>query len=223
MTVSRIPNVEGGIQPTIVTAKGDLIAAVANANPARLGVGSDGTVLTADSTQATGIKWAAAGGSLTLSTIASGSLTSGTTLNITGLTQDYLFLRISDVNCGTAGDVRLTFNSNTGTNYDYLRLRTTVAGAFQTEEMQIDDTGVSLVMNNSLLNGNVDNGWTIEIQNAKASGMTTFNVNGGFIHTGTTRSIGTCTGYFDEAAAITSLTVTFSGTLSAGTYELIGG
>ena len=58
MTVSRIPNVEGGIQPTIVTAKGDLIAAVANASPARLGVGSDGTVLTADSSSATGVSWA---------------------------------------------------------------------------------------------------------------------------------------------------------------------
>jgi hypothetical protein len=59
MTVSRVPNVEGGIQPTIVTAKGDLITAVANANPARLGVGANDTVLTADSTTATGLKWAA--------------------------------------------------------------------------------------------------------------------------------------------------------------------
>jgi hypothetical protein len=57
MTVSRIPNVEGGIQPTIVTAKGDLIAAVANASPARLGVGSDGQLLTADSTAATGLSY----------------------------------------------------------------------------------------------------------------------------------------------------------------------
>ena len=57
MTVSRIPNVEGGIQPTIVTAKGDLIAAVANASPGRLGVGSDGQLLTADSTAATGLSY----------------------------------------------------------------------------------------------------------------------------------------------------------------------
>ena len=57
MTVSRVPNVEGGIQPTIVTAKGDLITAVANANPARLGVGSDGQLLTADSTSATGLSY----------------------------------------------------------------------------------------------------------------------------------------------------------------------
>jgi hypothetical protein len=58
MTVSRIPNVEGGIQPTIVTAKGDLIAAVANASPGRLGVGSNGSYLVADSTAATGLSWA---------------------------------------------------------------------------------------------------------------------------------------------------------------------
>ena len=57
MTVSRVPNVEGGIQPTIVTAKGDLITAVANANPARLGVGSDGQLLTADSSTATGLSY----------------------------------------------------------------------------------------------------------------------------------------------------------------------
>jgi hypothetical protein len=57
VTVSRIPNVEGGIQPTIVTAKGDLIAAVANASPGRLGVGSDGQLLTADSTAATGLSY----------------------------------------------------------------------------------------------------------------------------------------------------------------------
>jgi hypothetical protein len=57
VTASRIPNVEGGIQPTIVTAKGDLIAAVANASPGRLGVGSDGQLLTADSTAATGLSY----------------------------------------------------------------------------------------------------------------------------------------------------------------------
>jgi hypothetical protein len=57
VTVSRIPNVEGGIQPTIVTAKGDLIAAVANASPGRLGVGSDGQLLTADSSSATGLSY----------------------------------------------------------------------------------------------------------------------------------------------------------------------
>jgi hypothetical protein len=60
MTVGRIPSVEGGIQPTIVDAKGDLIAATAADTVTRLGVGANDTVLTADSTAATGLKWVGA-------------------------------------------------------------------------------------------------------------------------------------------------------------------
>jgi hypothetical protein len=58
MTVGRIPSVEGGIQPTLLTTKGDIIVATGNATLVRQGVGSDGQVLTADSAQADGVKWA---------------------------------------------------------------------------------------------------------------------------------------------------------------------
>ena len=50
------------IAKSIVDAKGDLIAATANDTPARLAIGTDGQILTADSTAATGMKWAAAAG-----------------------------------------------------------------------------------------------------------------------------------------------------------------
>jgi hypothetical protein len=45
---------------TILDAKGDLISATAADTPARLAVGANGTLLTADSSEATGLKWAAA-------------------------------------------------------------------------------------------------------------------------------------------------------------------
>jgi hypothetical protein len=51
------------IQNAIVDAKGDLIAATAADTPARLAVGTNGQVLTADSTAATGLAWATAAGS----------------------------------------------------------------------------------------------------------------------------------------------------------------
>jgi hypothetical protein len=48
------------IQNSIVDAKGDLIGATAADTPARLAVGTNGQVLTADSTAATGLAWATA-------------------------------------------------------------------------------------------------------------------------------------------------------------------
>jgi hypothetical protein len=53
-----------------LTTKGDVYAATAASTPARLAVGADDTVLTADSAEATGLKWAApaAGGMTLLST-----------------------------------------------------------------------------------------------------------------------------------------------------------
>jgi hypothetical protein len=89
MTTGRIPSIEGGIQPTIVDAKGDIIAATAADTPARLAVGANDTVLTADSTTATGLKWAtpAAGGGMTLisETVASAI----TSLSLSSIPQTY--------------------------------------------------------------------------------------------------------------------------------------
>lgn len=53
-----------GISPTTINAKGDLLVGTADNIVTRLGVGADGYVLTADSAQASGVRWgaAAAGG-----------------------------------------------------------------------------------------------------------------------------------------------------------------
>lgn len=52
-----------GIPPTTVDAKGDIIAATANDTVTRLAVGANGTVLTADSAQPTGLTWTTVSGS----------------------------------------------------------------------------------------------------------------------------------------------------------------
>jgi hypothetical protein len=55
------------VPKSIVDAKGDIIAATAADTVSRLAVGANDTVLTADSTAATGLKWAAASGGGTFS------------------------------------------------------------------------------------------------------------------------------------------------------------
>jgi hypothetical protein len=112
------------IQNTIVTAKGDLIGATAASTPARLGVGTNGQILTADSTAATGLAWstAASGGSITL--INATSFTASSIVSVDSLFSatysNYLVL----FNCvpTASGDINFRFRAggtdNSTSNYN---------------------------------------------------------------------------------------------------------
>jgi hypothetical protein len=76
---------------TILDAKGDLISATAADTPARLAVGTDGQILTADSSTSTGLKWAsAAAGGKVLQVITANTATettiASTSYNDSGIT-----------------------------------------------------------------------------------------------------------------------------------------
>jgi hypothetical protein len=83
------------IQNAIVDAKGDLIAATAADTPARLAVGTNGQVLTADSTAATGLKWATAGGGGKVLQVVSATYSTSTLIASTSFTDTGLSLAIT--------------------------------------------------------------------------------------------------------------------------------
>ena len=72
---------QGDISASIVDAKGDLIAGTAADTVSRLGVGTNGQVLMADSTAATGLKWGTAGGGGKVLQVVQGTTTTEVTNN----------------------------------------------------------------------------------------------------------------------------------------------
>jgi hypothetical protein len=108
-------NADAAIAKTIVDAKGDIIAATAADTVSRLAVGTNGQVLLADSTAATGLAWGtpAAGG---MTSIATGSLSS-TSVTISAISGAYkhLYLVIFDAQVNTATGIAFRINGSTST------------------------------------------------------------------------------------------------------------
>ena len=71
------------VQPATLTTKGDTFVATAASTVTRLAAGADGTVLTADSTQTKGIKWATPTTG-TVTSVTAGTGLSGGTITSTG-------------------------------------------------------------------------------------------------------------------------------------------
>jgi hypothetical protein len=83
LTASDLDYFNTAVQPSTLTAKGDTYVATAASTVTRLAVGSNGQVLTADSTETKGMKWATpATGSVT--SITAGTGLSGGTITTTG-------------------------------------------------------------------------------------------------------------------------------------------
>jgi len=118
--------VAAGAANDVLTTKGDVLGY--STAPARVPVGADGQVLTADSAQATGIKWAAGGGSggaminLTSSTLGAPAAS----FDLTTISQAYnhleLWLLLRGTKAATVTNTRVRLNNDSAANYDQQEL-----------------------------------------------------------------------------------------------------
>lgn len=110
-------NAGAAINKSIVDAKGDIIAATAADTVSRLAVGANDQVLTADSTTATGLKWASPSAGGTWAQVATGSLT-GASVTVSSLAakNDYLIV-FSEYSSNAAANIRIRFNGDANDNY----------------------------------------------------------------------------------------------------------
>lgn len=108
---------------TAIDAKGDLVAGTGADAFSRLAVGANNTVLTADSTTATGLKWAAAASGPTGYTLlnSGGTALSGGVITVSFSAQKKLWIYFSGASCSTGGgDMKLRFNADSAANYQYV-------------------------------------------------------------------------------------------------------
>lgn len=112
------------VPKTLVDAKGDLIVATANDTPARLAVGTNGHVLTADSAEASGVKWAAPGGG--------GTTPSGVLVPLSGWAWDFQNDFGVDVSFSADGDIHfvpIVLSTDCTIDGIYTRTRTTAGSS----------------------------------------------------------------------------------------------
>jgi hypothetical protein len=214
------------IQNSIVDAKGDLIGATAADTPARLAVGTNGQVLTADSTAGTGLKWAtpAAAGAYTV--IQSGTL-STTSVPLNSIPQTYKHLQLVmwattfSANDGFA----LQINGITGSNYG--RSSYGQNGGTSVDGSTIVDNGVYYG------NGAADplfsssfNHWVLDIYDyTNTTGAWAMRGNGTYLNTSSAYSTyqAAYTYVAATATAITSINIKTGGSRTMnGNYILYG-
>ena len=121
----------GAVSP--LTTKGDLYTF--STSDQRIGVGANATVLTADSAEATGLKWAtpsAAAASFSLLNSGGTTLSGAASRTISGISgQGTLMIILENASCaGAGGNVRMRLNGDTGSNYWYSTVTIDLASTY---------------------------------------------------------------------------------------------
>lgn len=211
------------INPNIVDAKGDIIAATAADTVARLAVGSNDQVLTADSSTATGLKWAtpAAGGMTLLSTTTLSGAT--TTISVTG-GYNYILAVIYGQTNNTANGRLYIAPNGTANQASATGVAKYTGGAGSARVEGYDNGYIDLARGYDILRTNANNAWVFTMYNYTSStNHKPYTHTGTYIDNDNTKSTVFFGGTFHDNTAVTSLVFSNSaGNQTAGTVLLYG-
>ena len=209
-------NAGAAIAKTIVDAKGDIIAATAADTVSRLAVGANDTVLTADSTTATGLKWASAsaGGKNFVLLNSGGTSLSGSTTTISGISaKDQIFVVVngqSATNASSQCIVRINGNSS---NYMHMTL------LLENSSVNVYERTDGIYLGQMSNNANSSGYGSVLISGCNSTGVKVFESSGGFSPSGGSgqrNDVGG--GTWSDASTVSSVSVnTTTGTWDAGT------
>ena len=205
---------------TPLTTKGDLFTF--STVDARLGVGTNGQTLVADSSTATGLKWATASSynpDYQLLNSGGTALTGGTSVTVSGISGKTNLMVVVSGGSSTVGNamIFLRLNADSGSNYAFLGLRMTPTTYFTGQTLS--QTTIDLGYTGSSASDVVSA--IAIIDGANATGFKP--VVSSSVAGGTNSQSMMQNAYYKGTAAITSITIhADAGNLDAGTVFVYG-
>jgi len=202
------------INPTIVDAKGDIIAATASDTVARLAVGSNGTVLTADSAETTGLKWVSSAPPATNFTLVGTVSLSGTNIyTISGISgANQLLIMFDDTTVQQSSFLTLRFNGDTAQNYRYVGPNIVNNGSWTLSTTGVwrninSDSDKISIARTSISTGSNAAGYLF-VDGCNSLGVKTFHGAGGATQDGSsTTQYNWIGGYWNNTSTISSVSI----------------
>lgn len=205
---------------TAIDAKGDLVVGTGSDAFSRLAIGTDGQVLTADSTQATGMKWATAASGSGGFTLLSTTTLSAVTTTLTSISQSYKHLLLVFNNCYTSGADTIYVRPNSGTSGYYfagIRVSSGAANYYNTD----NGTRLPVMYAPENSTGRLGQG-EVWFYNYTTTANKSFFIRGFSGNGGTNKDAITMQGYYGTSSAITSLEINGNADTVSGTLYLYG-